>query len=999
MSINLDNIQTNVLRSVDPAFSLYLFFRISNTQAFRSFLASALKQNLTFAGIPTGLYAERHRLKQQSRSVEAATAETESATQSHSLHMNVGFTLPGLMHLEVEEETCVSFPEPFREGMAARAMILGDVGASAPEHWEGYLGSRTVHGVILWNWWNIRKEHRLPGPVHDKLEQRALATWGEIKGEARAHGIDILHSETGVANYRQFASGDIDRVEHFGFRDGISQPWIDFGMADANGLSHPAPGGGTPRQNGQWAPLAAGEFLLGYPDEDGLIQPWPCNRRLQCGSMYMVFRKLEQDVIGFRNFLRDASPDPAASGLLAAQMFGRWPDGTPLVQSPNGPDDRTPRDPNRPINDFRYERDDPDGGRCPIGAHIRRSNPRDTRGRNESRRHRLLRRGITYGGPILPQDSLGDGRRRGVLFVALNARIDQQFEFVQSRWLNTGELVGQVGAGRDPINATNEGQLSDSFWAPSRPAPVTNLTRFVTMRGGDYFFVPGLEALSGLAQHDHFPASDETRGLRQISIGKLEKTPSLSNPGALFKRGRDELKGAQPFSQVLPFREHRNAQARDYTVVFISRHENVLKVLHDEQHFSVRPYRDAIARITGGENMIVGMQSGDSERKRRMAIWHDAEEAYGGENVATIIEATVSAIIARCAPTGRLDVAADIGRIVPLELARSYYGVPGPDWVSPTLVAATFNKLTVTDVPRSWLKSLPGVDPQDIPFTSLMTWTRSAFLQVFVNVVRAAELVEIAQRTTAELFGHLDDLIAKAHRSKPENNTLLGCMVDKVPDDLSFDELSEHNNRIRLILAERIVGGTDTLNAAIVNVIDCLLKCPDRLKKARVAAQNLQEAQRTLKLMVQSPSAAAQQELAQAQSKVDAIIRECLRFNPVAPMIFRACEADTEIQGKQIKKGTLVCLLMKTTMFDQTVFESPDDFKADRDGNSYLTFGVSPHVCGGQKVAETVLRIVVKRLLLLKDIRRAAGPAGEVQNMFGPDGPPLPDSMVVRFSL
>jgi cytochrome P450 len=429
----------------------------------------------------------------------------------------------------------------------------------------------------------------------------------------------------------------------------------------------------------------------------------------------------------------------------------------------------------------------------------------------------------------------------------------------------------------------------------------------------------------------------------------------------------------------------------------------VLKVLHDEQHFSVRPYKDAIARITAGENMIVGMQSGDSERQTRLAIWHDAEAAYKKAReeekpdqrvtIEAIIEATVSGIIARCAPTGRVDIARDVGCIVPLQLARCYYGIPGPDWASPTAVAVNFNKLTVADVPPSWLKRLPPVDPQDIPFISLGAWTRFAFAQVFVNIPRASELIEIAQRTTAELFGYLDELIAKAHKSHPDNKTLLGCMVAKVPKDLTFDEFNEHNKRIRLILAERIVGGTDTLNKAIVNVIDFLLKCPERLKGARDAAQHLQEAERTFKLAPQS--AAAAQELANAQWKLDAIIRECLRFNPVAPMIFRACEDDTEIQGKPIKKGTLVCLLLKTAMFDPQVFPSPDDYFPDRFGNSYLTFGVSPHACGGQKVAETLLRVVVKRLSLLKDMRRAAGPAGELKNVLGL---PLPDSMVVRFS-
>ena len=113
MTVDLEQIQTNVLRSVDPSFSFYAFFRISDTQTFRSFLAAALAQGLTFAGTPTGFYSERQRLR--SRSIEATA---EPSPQSHSLHMNVGFTMSGLERLEVNQETCDSFPEPFREGMA-----------------------------------------------------------------------------------------------------------------------------------------------------------------------------------------------------------------------------------------------------------------------------------------------------------------------------------------------------------------------------------------------------------------------------------------------------------------------------------------------------------------------------------------------------------------------------------------------------------------------------------------------------------------------------------------------------------------------------------------------------------------------------------------------------------------------------------------------------------------------------------------------------------------
>ena len=339
MRVEPDLVQTNILRSVDPAFSFFVFFRINDVAAFRLFLASALDKSLNFAGVQTGIYSERDRLPHRRRSIENAATATGPSSESHSLHMNVGFTLSGLEALGVEEETRKSFPEPFREGMAARAAILGDDGVSVPDHWDGYLGSREVHGVLWWNWWDVCREDRLPGEAHSKLEKQAHSTWDQIKKLIPDHGIELLHSETGAANYQRFASGEIDRVEHFGFRDGISQPWIDFAISDFINLSHPAPGGGTPRQNGLWAPLAPGEFVLGYPDEDGLIQPWPCNPDLQRAGMYMVFRKLEQDVMAFRNYLRGVSADEPSSQLLAAQMFGRWPDGTSLVQSPEGPNE------------------------------------------------------------------------------------------------------------------------------------------------------------------------------------------------------------------------------------------------------------------------------------------------------------------------------------------------------------------------------------------------------------------------------------------------------------------------------------------------------------------------------------------------------------------------------------------------------------------------------------------------------------------------------------
>jgi hypothetical protein len=383
----LGDVQTSVLRGVDAQVVVYLFFKITNRRAFVDALPLAGHSEPTGLGVrPTLFRSERHRLR------PSACARSESAFHGYA---QVAFTYTGLKALGVHERTLASFPEPFRDGMAARAALLGDEGDAAPEQWDGYLGSREVHGVA---WFNIGFADSLEteaiqlalGSLRSQMAKAIPTAWmpaippvssDPVSGSSAEDpvfkageiaGADVLHVEFGMANYSNGANGERYRVEHFGFHDGVSQPYADIGLAP------PAAGGGTPRSDNSWAPVALGELLLGHQDEDGLIQHLPANRCLRTNGTYMVLRKLEQDVVGFRNFLsRDGGGE---DHWLAAQMIGRWPDGTPLVRSPNGPeaDLRYPTDPAsappaRTINDFRYQRDDPTGRRCPIGAHIRRA--------------------------------------------------------------------------------------------------------------------------------------------------------------------------------------------------------------------------------------------------------------------------------------------------------------------------------------------------------------------------------------------------------------------------------------------------------------------------------------------------------------------------------------------------------------------------------------------------------------------------------------------------
>jgi Dyp-type peroxidase family len=311
----------------------------------------------------------------------------------------------------------------------------------------------------------------------DRLDDRADALAERIDRP----GLQLVH--------RQRAERFDDRREHFGFLDGVAQPRLA-------GIDLPdTPPMGTPRRM-RWQSLPVGEFVVGHRDAEGVLVPVPAAGWATNGS-YLVLRKLHQDVAAFRSLVGEAGRHfPGGPELLAAKIVGRWPDGTPLALSPDAPDPALADDPAR-INDFRFS-DDPDGLRCPLGAHVRRANPRDGAGIGGvmTTRHRILRRGVPYG-PRLADGSTDDGVDRGLVFVCFAADIERQFEFLQRRWLNDGDVLG-VGHGPDPLLGLPE--RGDVFKVPGSPPFLLPLERpLVAARGGAYLFQPGRRALQELA--------------------------------------------------------------------------------------------------------------------------------------------------------------------------------------------------------------------------------------------------------------------------------------------------------------------------------------------------------------------------------------------------------------------------------------------------------------------------------------------------------------------
>jgi Dyp-type peroxidase family len=184
-------------------------------------------------------------------------------------------------------------------------------------------------------------------------------------------------------------------------------------------------------------------------------------------------------------------------------MMGRWRSGAPLALAPDHDDAALGGDPNR-RNNFLYYDDDPQGFKCPAGSHIRRMNPRDQFKDEivQVHRHRLIRRGTVYGPPMAEGVLEDDGVERGIFFVFIGADLKRQFEFVQSEWVNQGTFIGAPGD-TDPIAGPNDG--TGLFTIPKQPIRqrLHGLSRFVTNRGGEYFFMPGLRALRWLAEGDY----------------------------------------------------------------------------------------------------------------------------------------------------------------------------------------------------------------------------------------------------------------------------------------------------------------------------------------------------------------------------------------------------------------------------------------------------------------------------------------------------------------
>lgn len=453
-AIDFDDVQGNILRGYRVHFARHFALALGNAAGARSFVKGLVSGD------------------------EAASPQITTAAHWRDrpeYFLNIGFTWGGLKAIGLPDGILQNFPAAFREGPAdaERAKHVGDTEASKPKHW------------VLGN----------PGAPADIL--LSLYADGHQR-EAFAQKTEILRKLFAANGLKELSYHDATAMPggkvHFEYKDGIAQPCIAGASDGAPPDMQPASG--------------AGEFLLGkdYVNQylGNFIGDLPSD--LCDNASYAALRILKQDVDAFEDLIKQAGKlhnmDPE---LVAAKLMGRWRNGQPLTLAPERPDIPMPAD---RLNNFDYAPtaehpnyyDDADGFRCPVGAHIRRLNPRGALTTGKPHGRRIIRRGIPYG-PAYDPKKRGDGIERGLMGLFICGDLEMQFEFLMRVWSNRDIQTRGLQDTRDPILGAQpkEGGKYVIRTGDARDPIELTVPRLVTTRGSLYLLIPGIGGLRYLA--------------------------------------------------------------------------------------------------------------------------------------------------------------------------------------------------------------------------------------------------------------------------------------------------------------------------------------------------------------------------------------------------------------------------------------------------------------------------------------------------------------------
>ncbi len=964
---NLIDIQGNLLRGYGPRYATYRFYNVGDGEQGRNWLKEILKPK-------TGILKD----------LKITTSEFRPKDQKPTFTLNIAYSHLGLTALELDKNVLVTFPGEFRDGMCKRAVeFLGDEadgkntdgdkkGGALPRHWTDQFLQKAkadkIHILVI-----ITAETEDFKKKGISCLEQAVSKFDKVQ---------LLFTLEGKR--RQEPNHN---KEHFGFTDGISQPFLEGTEGVFRDKKNAYPGQGTPDKDGKWRNLKPGEFILGYEDEFGEVAQVPSHYGLRKNGTYLVLRVLEEDVPAFRKFLKSTArklwpsiyrKDPEYyESLVAAKIMGRWPSGCPVIRSDAKDNSRIANDPQK-NNNFLYEREDPEGQKCPLGAHIRRTNPRDKLlltskdifNENEDyeyhlNRHRIIRRGLTYGNEY--RGGRGDKGDRGVIFMAFNSSIGRQFEFLQSQWINNGEFLGLDKTDRDPFMGKMDGKNA-KFTVPGAENPFAHdLQRFVTERGGEYFFYPGLTALRKLSEGvfgpnptfqpqpkalpsmAHQALQSQSKALPSMShpsfLSEYQALKSMSHPfkGAAArqqlvskwlienaKKMFDELREKEPIFIVQPVPAPKKLPDLGKPwIVIATKYDDVLEILRDKNKiFSVDLYAKKMDDPRGP--FVLGMEHHKERYKKELNIIKKAVYPQNGDVGTTIydtIDRFASEIINDLKGKGKIDVIGDLVWPVTLRLNGEYFGVPGPG-------------------PGSELKIFKR-------------WCRDIYTDLFLNLRGDREWERRAEIAVPEMNSYLDDLIKVRRKelkhSQKEPDTVLDRLIQSQEGEGDKFEDKDPWVGVRRNIFGMVIAVVETTLKAVPRTIDQLLKHEAIFPKAREAALAFSHTQDP-ELFIK-------------------YVFEAMRFNPQNHVLFRLAQEPFKLAEGTNRETVcpapaLVFAGNLGAMFDAEKIQDPEEFRLDRPDDNYLFFGYEHHRCLGEQISRIQIPLLVKHVVTLSNLRR-----------------------------
>ncbi len=797
----------------------------------------------------------------------------------------LGLTHAGLQALGVPQPVLADFPTAFREGPQLRSERLGDTGRNAPAHWD--IGRFDSHGR--------------PTVVHGMVSLYLKGEQTEMVASSVALRKVIEESGALICFEHCAQSLDDNGEVHFGYRDGIAQPLF------AAGTPH---GETTPSLD---APH--GDILLGldYPNSRGGNYIGTLPPELATHGTYAAMRLIEQDVAAFEALLaegktrHDIEPE-----LLAAKLMGRWRNGSPLTDNPVAADPEAANKSARELDAFDYVAppamfDDKEGRRCPVGAHIRRLNPRGGLVLGVPWGRRIVRRGMPYGPRWNESDPEKYKHKRGLFGLFLCGDLESQFEFIQHAWANEDLSAPGLRNTQDPFIGARERDTPFTFRPHEADAEVTLMVPPLTrVRGSLYLFMPGIKGLAWLATAGWQTTSQQSdHMLPHGQLGSAARGPMIMDI-ANFNPASPAF-SSNPYPVYSAFRQQApvcrmKAPYNDAWWVFT---DALVREVNDNKEF-LKP--DKEREIDGPRPFAVNAQFDDGlfflnppRHTAMRSMMNDVfKKAIEGarKNAAALANQLLDDALAK----GRLEVVGDFAKKLAMPLFMRIMGVPkGTD---------DFREQMVLD---SWTRSTLASHDKALPPAQRLTGATASMAMRAYFLALGKEL---------------------ANGGKGMDTTIMAGMQSRTGCPAAGGQITTFeamNTAVHFAL-----GGYLSTEFLIASGVYNLLSNPDQWQALKADRSLLKPA-----------------------------VQEMLRFDAPFQMADRWVKKEIALGKEKIPPGALVTVVYGSANRDEYVYRDPDRFDIKRkvDPAQNLGFGVGIHRCIGEPLALEIVEEAIGALV------------------------------------